>query len=179
MQILATDRLRLRHLAAEDADFILELLNEPAFILNIADRGVRTLEDARNYIVNGPMASYARHGFGLFLVQLKDAGTPVGICGLIKRDGLDDVDVGFALLERHCSRGYAVEAAAATLIYGLGKLGLKRIVAITAPDNQRSSQVLERIGMRFEKMLDLPQSGGQKRLFATDSTFESGSVKDL
>ena len=167
MSILDTDRLRLRQMAPEDATFILELLNEPSFIQNIADKGVRTLEDARGYIVNGPMASYAKHGFGLFVVELRNSGTPVGMCGLIKRDGLDDVDLGFAYLERHCSKGYAVEAAAATLAYGLRKPGLKRIVAITAPGNQRSIRVLERIGMRFEKMIDLPQCGGENRLFAT------------
>ena len=169
MSLFATDRLRLRDLAPEDAPFILELLNEPAFIQNIADKGVRTLDDARGYLLDGPMASYALHGFGLFAVELKESGIPVGICGLIKREGLEDVDIGFAFLERHWSKGYAVEAAAATLDYGFGALGLKRIVAITAPDNQSSSRVLERIGMRFEGMIELPHYGGANRLFALDA----------
>jgi ribosomal-protein-alanine N-acetyltransferase len=167
MALFDTDRLRLRLLTPEDAPFILELLNEPAFIQNIADKGVRTLDAARGYILDGPMASYARHGFGLFAVERKESDCPIGICGLIKREGLDDVDIGFAFLERHWSKGYAVEAAAATLAYGLRDLGLPRIVAITAPDNQGSIQVLERIGMRFEGMLDLPKYGGENRLFTT------------
>lgn len=167
MHILDTERLRLREMTLEDAPFILELLNEPAFIQNIADKGVRTLEDARGYLEKGPMASYAKHGFGLFAVDLKASGEPIGICGLVKRDGLDDVDVGYAFLERHWSRGYAVEAAAATVEYGLEKVGLKRVVAITAPDNQGSIRVLERIGLRFEGMIELAQFGGKNRLFAT------------
>jgi RimJ/RimL family protein N-acetyltransferase len=167
MHILDTERLRLREMTLEDAPFILELLNEPGFIRNIADKGVRTLEDARGYLEKGPMASYAKHGFGLFAVDLKASGEPVGICGLVKRDGLDDVDVGYAFLERHWSRGYAVEAAAATVEYGLKKVGLKRVVAITAPDNQGSIRVLERIGLRFEGMIELAQFGGKNRLFAT------------
>ena len=167
-----TDRLRLRRLVPEDAPFILELLNEPSFLRNIADKGVRTLEDARGYLVNGPMASYARHGFGLFAVELKESGLPLGICGLIRREGLADVDVGFAFLERHWGRGFAVEAAAATLAYGLNQLGLARIVAITAPGNQGSIRVLERIGMRFERMIELPQYGGENRLFTTVPTVQ-------
>jgi RimJ/RimL family protein N-acetyltransferase len=168
MHSFESERLRLRPLTPEDAPFILELLNEPAFIQNIADKGVRTLEAARDYILNGPMASYGRHGFGLFAVERKEPGSPIGICGLIKREGLDDVDIGFALLARHWSKGYAVEAAAATLAYGLRTLGLPRIVAITAPGNQGSIRVLERIGMRFEGMLDLPLYGGENRLFTTE-----------
>jgi ribosomal-protein-alanine N-acetyltransferase len=176
MPVLATDRLRLRHMVPEDAPFILELLNEPAFIQNIADKGVRTLEDARVYILSGPVASYANHGFGLFVVELKDSALPIGMCGLIKRDGLDDVDIGFAFLERHWSQGYAVEAAAATLAHGLRQLGLKRIVAITAPGNQGSIRVLERIGMRFEGMIDLPLYGGESRLFTTDPLLAAGPL---
>ena len=167
--MFGTERLRLRLLVPEDAPFILELLNEPAFIRNIADKGVRTLEDARGYLVNGPMASYARHGFGLFAVELKESGQPLGICGLIRREGLADVDVGYAFLERHWGRGFAVEAAAATLAYGMNQLGLARIVAITAPGNQDSIRVLERIGMRFERLIELPQCGGENCLFTTDT----------
>lgn len=167
MPMLVTDRLRLRQLVLEDAPFILELLNEPAFIQNIADKGVRTLEQARGYLVNGPLASYAKHGFGLFAVELKDGGIPIGICGLIRREGLEDADIGYAFLERHWSKGYAVEAAAATLACGRERLGLPRIVAITAPGNQSSIRVLERIGLRCEGRINLPQCGGENLLYAT------------
>jgi RimJ/RimL family protein N-acetyltransferase len=179
MQVLETARLRQRPMTPDDAAFILELLNEPAFLRNIADKGVRTLEDARGYLRSGPMASYERHGFGLCAVELKDTAIPIGICGLIKREGLDDVDIGFALLERHWSHGYAVEAAAATLDHGFRELGLPRIVAITALDNQNSARVLERIGMRFERLIQLPQAGGPNRLFlasAQGTSVEGGTL---
>lgn len=169
MHILETERLRLRPLTAEDAAFILELLNEPSFIQNIADKGVRTLDDARAYIANGPVASYRQHGFGLCAVELRDSGEPIGMCGLIKREGLDDPDIGFAYLERHWHRGYAVEAARRTLAYGREQLGLPRVVAITAPFNVASAQVLERIGMSFVRLIDLPAHGGVSRLYTTDS----------
>ncbi len=169
-----TERLGIRPMLAEDAPFILELLNEPAFIKNIADKGVRTLDDARGYIESGPRASYARHGFGLWVVELKATGEPLGMCGLIKRDGLEDVDIGFAFLERHGSRGYATESASAVLAYGFEQLGLRRIVAITAPFNAASARVLERIGLRDEGLIQLPQYGGENRLFALDAPGEKG-----
>ena len=131
MNILETERLTLRQMRVEDAEFIFELVNEAAFIRNIGDKGVRTLEDARNYILNGPVASYAKFGFGLYLVTLRATGEAIGICGLLKRDSLEDVDVGFALLEKFRRKGFAYESAAAVMEYGRNELGLKRIVAIT------------------------------------------------
>lgn len=165
MQILETERLIVRHLTAEDAAFILELLNEPAFIQNIADRGIRTLDDARAYIENGPGASYAKNGFGLFAVGLKETHTPIGMCGLIRRDTLPDVDIGYALLERYWHKGYACEAASAVLDYGFNVVGLKRIVAITALRNDASGAVLEKIGFIFDSIIDVPDLGGKNRYF--------------
>lgn len=156
MSILETERLSIRELTVDDAAFILELLNEPAFIKNIADRGVRTEADAVRYITDGPMASYAQHGFGLYAVELKATGEPIGMCGLLRRDYWDEIDIGFAFLERFWSKGYAYESAAAMMDYGRDVLGLKRIVAITSPDNQGSINVLQKIGLRFEKMIILP-----------------------
>src|SRR5438552_2883098 len=138
MNVLETERLRLRWLSAEDAAFMLELVNDPAWLRFIGDRGVRTLEDARGYILNGPVAMYRRVGFGLYLVELKQSRTPIGICGLIKRAGLEDVDIGFAFLPAFCGQGYAYESASAMIAYAQDTLGLYRVVAITAPDNQRS-----------------------------------------
>src|ERR1700739_1352568 len=111
--ILETKRLRLRRLSEQDSEFILELVNEPAFIQNIGDKGVRTLDDARDYISSGPAASYAKHGFGLYCVELKEEIQPIGICGLLKREALDDVDIGFALLEKFRGRGFGYESGAA------------------------------------------------------------------
>jgi ribosomal-protein-alanine N-acetyltransferase len=165
MSLIETERLSLRQFVPEDAPFILELLNEPSFIQNIADRGVRTLADARRYIEDGPIASYAKHGFGLYLVTLRESGVPIGMCGILKRAGLADADIGYALLPRFWSQGYAAEAAAAVLAYGRTVLGLARIVAITAPDNDSSIRLLEKLGYRFEQMVRLPNIEGESRLF--------------
>jgi RimJ/RimL family protein N-acetyltransferase len=166
VNILETERLMLRRLAAGDAAFILELLNEPAFLENIGDRGARTLADARRYIAKGPVASYRKFGFGLYLVELKDSGAPIGICGLLKRESLDDVDIGFAFLRKYWSQGYARESAAAVMHYGWTTLRLQRIVAITKPSNHASITLLEILGLRFEKTVALPDHGGENKLFA-------------
>jgi RimJ/RimL family protein N-acetyltransferase len=168
MNILETDRLILRQFSTDDAAFILELLNEPSFIRFIRDSGVRTLGDATEYLVNGPLASYDRHGFGLYLTKLKANDMPIGMCGLLKRDSLADVDLGFAFLPRYWSQGYATEAATAVLDYGHTVLGLKRIVAITAPDNHGSINVLKKIGLRFDKRITLSNDGGDSLLFTLD-----------
>jgi ribosomal-protein-alanine N-acetyltransferase len=167
--ILETKRLRLRWLAEKDATFILDLVNEAAFIRNIGDKGVRTIDGARDYILTGPVASYAKFGFGLYLVELTETGEAIGICGLLKRDSLEDVDIGFAFLERFRKKGFAYEAAAAVMEYGRNALGLKRIVAITSADNEGSMRVLEKIGLRFEKIIRMPGSDEDTRLFVPPS----------
>jgi RimJ/RimL family protein N-acetyltransferase len=166
MSIIQTQRLQLRELTFSDAQFILELLNEDGFLRFIGDKGVRTLEDACEYISKGPMDSYERNGFGLYATCLHD-GTPIGICGLVKRDGLDEPDVGFAFLARHCSKGYAVESAAAVLAHGREVLKLQRIVAITSPQNSRSIAVLEKIGLKFEQMIRLLEDSPELKLFGS------------
>lgn len=153
--VIATPRLALRCLDLDDAPFYLRLVNEPSFIQHIADKGVRTLDDAREHLRNGPMASYARHGHGLWMVELKETGTPIGICGLIRRDVLDDVDVGYALLPEFCGHGYAAEAAAAAVAHARDALGLRRVVAVVNPDNARSLRLLEKLGFRYERMVRL------------------------
>ena len=167
MNILETERLFLRQFTADDASFILELVNEPSFIRNIGDRGVRSLEDAKRYIENGPVTSYARNGFGLYLVQLKETGESIGMCGLIKRPALDDVDIGYAFLPKFWSKGYAVEAALANKEEARS-LGLKRLVAIINPDNESSIRVAEKLGMKFERMIQLSADDIEIKLFATD-----------
>ena len=166
MQVLETERLVLRHFKPSDAAFILELVNEPGWKKYIGDRGVNSLDDARRYIETVPLASYAKHGFGLWAVELKDGGSLVGMCGLIKRDTLEDVDIGFALLSRFEGRGYAREAANATLAYARDQLGLTRVVAITTEHNHRSGILLERAGMSYEGTIS--QGGEALRLFGID-----------
>jgi RimJ/RimL family protein N-acetyltransferase len=168
LKVIETDRLNLRRLAPGDAEFILELLNDPSFLRFIGDKGVRTLDDARDYIMNGPVDMYERLGFGLYLTELKESGTPIGICGLIKRDGLEDVDIGFAFLPRFWAKGYAYESAAAVMAYGKNALELERIVAITSPDNHASGRLLEKLGLRFERMIRLSKDAPEVRLFAFD-----------
>jgi RimJ/RimL family protein N-acetyltransferase len=168
MNVLETDRLTLRWLALEDAPFIFELLNDPSWIRFIGDKGIRTLGDARDYIVKGPGDMYARLGFGLYLTLRKEDGAPIGLCGLIKRDTLDDVDVGFAFLPRAWGQGYAREATAAVIAHGKAAFHLKRLVAITSPDNVRSGHLLENLGFHLERMIRLNVGDPEIKLFARD-----------
>jgi len=164
---IQTERLLLRELVPADAPFILELVTDPAFLRNIGDRGVRDLDTAARYIADGPTASYARHGYGLWRVELRDTGEPIGTCGLLRRDALPDPDIGYAYLPQHRARGYAQEAAAAVLRYAREALALPRVLAIVNPDNAASIRVLERLGMRAEGRLRLSEEAPEVRLFAT------------
>lgn len=155
MQVLQTSRLVLRWFTGDDAAFIYALLNDPGWIRFIGDKGVNSLETARAYIALALQASYRQHGFGLYAMQLKADAALVGMCGLVKRESLSDVDLGVALLERHAGRGLAYEAAAATLVHAREQFGLARIVAITDPENLRSKQLLTRLGMCYERTLHL------------------------
>jgi len=168
MEPIKTERLTLRQFVLSDAEFILELLNEPSFIQNIGDKGVRTLSAAEKYLENGPISSYARNGFGLLAVILNDTGQPIGMCGLIKRDSLDDVDIGYAFLPRFWSKGYALESAQAVMKQARDNVGLNRVVAIVDPANASSIRLLEKIGMTFEKIVKLPEDDIELKLFSTN-----------
>jgi len=165
MKVLETERLILRHQTIDDAEFILELLNDPSWIRYIGDRGVRNVADARNYILQGPLNMYDRLGFGFYLTELKDGGIPIGICGLVKRDFLEDVDVGFAFLPKFWGKGYAFEAASAVMTYAKSVLGLNRIVAITSEDNHASAKLLEKLGLQFEGLIPFENTDEKVRLF--------------
>jgi RimJ/RimL family protein N-acetyltransferase len=167
LKVLETDRLILRWLTLEDAEFVLRLLNEPSWLQFIGDKGVRTVEDARAYILKGPVEMYSRLGFGLYLVELREEGLSIGMCGLLKRDSLQNVDIGFAFLPTYWRQGYAYEAAAAVMEYSGDVLGLNRVVAITSADNDRSAKLLEKLGLRFEEMVKLSPEANHVRLFAT------------
>ena len=167
MIVLETERLFLRRLSSANSEFILELLNQPSFLRYIGDKAVRNTDDAINYIQTGPVASYEQFGFGLYLVELKDTAVPIGMCGLLKRDSLPDVDVGFAFLPAYWSRGYAFEAAAAVMNYGREVLGLRRIVAITSLDNEASMRLLGKLGLKLEGLIKLAEDQPDVRLFGT------------
>jgi RimJ/RimL family protein N-acetyltransferase len=168
MIVLETDRLNLRHLTEKDAEFVLELLNEPSFLRGIGDRGVRTVEQARRYVLDVPVASYEEHGFGLYLVELKETREPLGMCGLVNREGLEGIDVGFAFLPAFWSQGYAFESASAVMSYARDTLGLQRVVAIASPDNERSFKLLEKLGLEFDSMTRLSEDEPELSLYSID-----------
>ena len=170
MTVLETERLVLSRLSPEtDAEFILELLNEPSFIRFIGDKKVRTLDDARQYIQNGPMKSYEENGFGLNKVELKSSGASIGISGLIKRDTLPDADIGFAFLPEYWNQGYAIEAARAVMEHARNVLGIERVLAITSPDNAASAKLLEKIGLEFQRLIQLSDDAPEVKLFSSRS----------
>ncbi len=168
MIVLETERLVLRWLSVDDADFILNLLNQPSFVRYIGDRGVRNVSDARLYIESKFVESYQRFGFGLYLVELKKDKTPIGICGFVKRDTLPDADIGFAFLPQYWSQGYALESARAAFGYGKSDLGFKRILAITTKDNDASGKLLAKVGLKFERMIRLSNEGDESKLYSSD-----------
>lgn len=166
MPILATPRLDLRELRDSDADFIVRLLNDPSWLRYIGDRGVHSVDDARRYIANGPVAMYAKLGYGLYVVERRADGVAMGLCGLLKRDGLDDADIGFAFFPQFGGQGYALEAARAALDDGFTRHALQRVVAITAQDNEASIRLLHKLGFRYERDVTLPGASQALRLFA-------------
>jgi RimJ/RimL family protein N-acetyltransferase len=170
--VLETERLILRRLTTAAAAFIFELVNEPSFLQNIGDRNVRTHADAIRYIEQGPIASYDQHGFGLYLVELKDLHVPIGICGVLRRDTLEYPDIGFAFLPHFWRQGYAIESAKAVMGYARNVLGLKAIAAITSPDNEASIKLLEKLGFQFQGMKNLSENEPAIKLFLYDSVNE-------
>jgi RimJ/RimL family protein N-acetyltransferase len=159
--------LVLRELHGDDAAFILQLVNEPSWLRFIGDKGIRTLEAARHYVLSGPVEMYARLGFGLWLAELKDGSIPIGICGLLKRESLDDVEIGFAFLPAYWSRGYAFESASEAMSFGKTALRLKRIVAVMSPDNDASDRLLKKLGFHYERMVRLSSGAPEIKLYAT------------
>lgn len=152
-RIITTKRLYLREATLDDAEFIFELLNSKGWIDNIGDRGIRSIEDARNYITNKLLPDYGKNNIAMFIMERKEDGISIGTCGLIKRPQLEDVDIGFAMLESFGKKGYAYEAASATLKMGLDEIKIKRIVGVTTLENKDSQRLLEKIGLAFEKMI--------------------------
>ncbi|MBL7961856.1 GNAT family N-acetyltransferase [bacterium] len=167
-QILETERLTIRELITDDSEFILKLVNTPTWLKFIGDRGVKNLDDAKKYIENGPVKSYADNGFGLYLMELKNEKTPIGMCGLIKRDFLSDPDIGFALMPEYEGKGYGYESASAVLSYGQRQLRLEKIVAITVRENANSIRLLEKIGLREEGTVVYPGTDEELLLFGVE-----------
>lgn len=165
-KILETERLTLQQFTLEQAGFILELLNSPGWLQYIGDRGVSNIEDAKKHIVENLMTSYAQYGYGFYAVSLKNSEQTIGGCGLIRRDGLDHPDIGFALLPAYIGQGYAYEMALATLNYAQEELGLSKVLGITLPENKASVRLLKKIGLSFEEMVRLPADDKDLMLFS-------------
>jgi len=161
VRVLETERLVLRWLTADDADFLVELMNDPDWLRFIGDRGIRTADDARRYVETGPARTIAERGFGMYAVELQETGEPIGICGLVDRDWLEEADLGFAFLPRFRGRGYAHEAAAATLEQATTTLGLNAVLAIVSPENQVSIRLLTKLGFVFVRMA-APAAGARE-----------------
>ena len=164
-EILETERLLLREFTKKDAAFIVTLLNTPTFLKFIGDKKIRTIDEAENYLATGPIKSYEGNGFGLWLFYLKDNKAPIGMCGFIKRDTLEDIDIGYAMLPEYENNGYAFEICNAVMNYGKTKLGINRIIAITTKENVRSSSLLNKIGLYFEKNIRLGEDKEELMLF--------------
>lgn len=166
MIIAETPRLRIRHLTATDAEFTCTLLNDPSFIENIADRQVRTPADALRYLVEGPIKSYQQYGYGLFLVEDSADSTPMGLCGLLFREHLQETDIGFAFLPQFWGQGYAIESASAVLQFGYRQHKLTRIVGLVSAGNTASIKVLTKLGLQFEKVVPMQPSNELVQLYA-------------
>jgi RimJ/RimL family protein N-acetyltransferase len=169
MTVIETPRLSLREMASSDDEFILALMNEPAYHQHIGDRGIRTIEGARAYILDKFVTSYAKFGHGLYLVEAKDRRRPVGICGLVKREALEHPDIGFAFLRDYWSRGFAFEAARAALDHGFGALGLRTVFGVTFQANQASIRLLEKLGLKYQKMVRIPPNDRESMLFSCEA----------
>lgn len=163
--MLSTPRLTLRPFTRADAGFMLRLLKEPSWLRFIGDRGVHSLADAERYLEQGPLASYAQHGFGFDAVDLRETGETVGLCGLAQREYLDAPDIGFAFLPEYAGRGLAFEAARAVMAHARGPLGLRRILATTREDNHASQKLLDKLGLRFERRIRSADGSRELRLY--------------
>lgn len=164
--ILTTERLGLREFTTYDTLFIIKLLNSPGWIEFIGERNVKTEEQARAYLDNGPLKSYKEHGFGLSLVETSEDRKPIGMCGISKRTHMEHPDIGFAFLPEFMGKGYAFEIASATLAYAKDTLNLQKIVAFTMPGNSQSIKLIGKIGMKFSELFSLPDSDVKLMLYS-------------
>ncbi|MDH3747022.1 MAG: GNAT family N-acetyltransferase [Gammaproteobacteria bacterium] len=165
---LRTKRLQLRWLSIDDAELLLSIWNDPAFVRHVGDRGIRTKDDAVQAFSDGPLKLYSEYGYGPYRVSLLENDEAIGICGLFRRDNLDDPDVGFALLPEYCGKGYASEAAMAVVEHAKHGLGLPRLTAIVSPGNAASIGLIEKLGLKFERMIRMPGDSEDISLYGID-----------
>lgn len=154
--LIETERLRLRPVTVDDTELMLAIWNDPAFIRNVSDRGIRTIEQAREAIEGGAQKLFEDYGYGPYCMSLKTDGTMIGICGLFKRENLEDPDIGFGVLPDYCGEGFAGEAAVAVVDYARSELGIEMLTAIVSPTNVPSIGLIEKLGLTFEQMITMP-----------------------
>jgi ribosomal-protein-alanine N-acetyltransferase len=154
--LMETERLRLRPVTVDDTALMLAVWNDPAFIENVADRGIRTVEQAREAIKAGAQKLFDDYGYGPYCMSLKSGGAMIGICGIFKRENIDDPDIGFGVLPDFCGKGYAGEAAQAVVEYAHNTLGISVLTAIVSPTNAASIGLIEKLGLTFERMVIMP-----------------------
>ena len=164
--LIDTERLRLHPVTVDDAELMLSVWNDPAFIRNVVDRGIRTTDEARVAIADGAERLFKRYGYGPCCMSLKSNGVQIGICGLFKRDNLEHPDIGFAVLPDYCGQGYAGEAAAAIVDYARSEIHLETLTAIVSPENRPSIGLIEKLGMTFERMVLMPGDESEIRLYS-------------
>lgn len=168
MIVAETARLRLRTITADDAAFYYELVNDPTWLEFIGDKGIRTIAQAHTAIIDGPLAMQQRHGHSLYVMERREDGRALGLCGLIRRDSLPDVDIGYAIRPAYFGQGYTFEAAQAVLALARGPLGIRRLLGITDPGNVNSIRLLEKLGLRFEQVKLLPPGDKPTNIYAID-----------
>ena len=166
MKILETQRLTLRTINADDDLFYYELVNDPTWLEYIGDKGIRTVAEARNAILEGPCLMQQRLGHSLYVMERKSDGAPLGLCGLIKRDSIPEVDIGYAIRPAYFGHGYTYEAAAAVVAYARDVLGMRRLMGLTNPGNTASINLLAKLGLTFVEHKVLPPDGRPTNIYA-------------
>ena len=152
MKIAETQRLILTKITEDDAPFILELMNTPGWLKFIGDRNIKTVSEARDYIKKNQLKCYEDYGFGYYKILLKSENLkPIGTSGLLKRDTLEHIDVGFSLLPNYYKKGYGFEAANTILNLAKTQFKIKTVCAITLPSNIASIRLLKKLGLSLKK----------------------------
>jgi len=168
MTIIETERILLQEANLEDAAFIFELVNSPGWLEFISDKGLKTLADAEEYIKSRLISSYQKYNLGLYKMVLKESNKAIGLCGLISRPSLPNVDIGFAILPEYGGNGYTFEAGKAVMEYGASQLGFKTILGTTAPDNIKSQKLLEKLGLRLVETIQMGDYEGDTLLYSNE-----------
>ncbi|MCF8262981.1 MAG: GNAT family N-acetyltransferase [Melioribacteraceae bacterium] len=145
--LFETGRLGFRNLITEDAEEFYKLNSDYKVIQYTGDEEFANIKDAEDFLDS--YNHYAKFGFGRWAVELKDSGEFLGWCGLKFNEEINKVDIGFRFFRKYWGRGFATEAASASLEYGFNNYKLNEIIGRAQKANLASIKVLEKIGMKF------------------------------